>query len=168
MATDKPQYENQGGLLVLSGTNQCAGYIFNFAAHGAFQPNGKVETAQGPTQAEIDVHNRLLAKAELDHAIEVGRATFYLTYDRPTCTPDNPRWRQENAGTWHYSNYRVSNWVGSWKSPQCYVRRGYSYGFGRFETFWIWFTGPDGKQWYGVLKGDMQCFNAKRLKGSKA
>ena len=128
------QYENQGGLLVVPGTNQCAGYIFN------------------------------LAKAELDHASEVGKATFYLTYDRTICTPDNPRWRQENAGTWHYSNYRVSNWVGSWKSPHCFVRRGYSYGFGRFETFWIWFTGPDGKQWYGVLKGDMSCFNARRLK----
>ena len=60
MATDKPQYENQGGLLVLSGTNQCAGYIVNFAGHGAFQPDGKVETAQGPTQAEIDAHNAIL------------------------------------------------------------------------------------------------------------
>lgn len=158
------QYENQGGLLVIPGTNQCAGYIFNFEGHGAYQPTGKVETPQGPTQTEIDAHNAILAKAELDHAIKAGKATFYLTYDRPVCTPDNPRWRQENAGTWHYSNYRVSNWVGSWKSPHCYVRRGYSYGFGRFETFWIWFTGPDGKQWYGVLKGDMQCFNARRLK----
>ena len=150
MATKQAQYENQGGLLVLSGTNQCAGYIFNFADHGAFQPDGKVETAQGPAQAEIDVHNAILAKAELDHASEVGKATFYLSWD------------QGQGGT--QSNYRVSNWVGSWKSPHCYVRRGYSYGFGRFETFWIWFTGPDGKQWYGVLKGDMQCFNARRLK----
>ena len=106
------QYENQGGLLVVPGTNQC--------------------------------------KAELDHASEVGKATFYLSWD------------QGQGGT--QSNYRVSNWVGSWKSPHCFVRRGYSYGFGRFETFWVWFTGPDGKQWYGVLKGDMQCFNARRLK----
>jgi len=144
------QYENQGGLLVKPGTNECAGYIFNFTGHGAYQPIGKVETPQGPAQAEIDVHNAILAKAELDHASEVGKATFYLSWD------------QGQGGT--QSNYRVSNWVGSWKSPHCYVRRGYSYGFGRFETFWIWFTGPDGKQWYGVLKGDMQCFNARRLK----
>ena len=144
------QYENQGGLLVKPGTNECAGYIFNFTGHGAYQPIGKVETPQGPTQAEIDAHNAILAKAELDHAIETGKATFYLSYDSPKCSPEN--------------NYRVSNWVGSWKSPHCYVRRGYSYGFGRFETFWIWFTGPDGKQWYGVLKGDMSCFNARRLK----
>ena len=148
------QYENQGGLLVKPGTNECAGYIFNFTGHGAYQPIGKVETPQGPAQAEIDAHNAILAKAELDHASEVGKATFYLSWD------------QGQGGT--QSNYRVSNWVGSWKSPHCYVRRGDSYGFGRFETFWIWFTGPDGKQWYGVLKGDMQCFNARRLKGSKA
>ena len=29
----KAQYENQGGLLVIPGTNQCAGYIFNFEGH---------------------------------------------------------------------------------------------------------------------------------------
>ena len=140
------------GLIVDDSTTPptCAGYIFNFEGHGAFQPTGKVETTQGPTQAEIDVHNRLLAKAELDRAIEAGKATFYLSWD------------QGQGGT--QSNYRVSNWVGSWKSPRCYVRRGYSYGFGRFETCWVWFTGPDGKQWYGVLKGGMSCFNARRLK----
>ena len=126
------QYENQGGLLVKPGTNECAGYIFNFTGHGAYQPIGKVETPQGPTQAEIGAHNAILAKAELDHASKVGKATFYLSWD------------QGQGGT--QSNYRVSNWVGSWKSPHCYVRREYSYGFGRFETFWIWFTGPDGKQ----------------------
>lgn len=158
------QYENQGGLLVIPGTNQCAGYIFNFDGHGAYQPTGKVETAQGPSKDEIDAHNAILAKAELDAMIEQGKGTLFLSYDRPKCSPDNPRWQQENAGTWHYSNYHVSNWVGSWKSPHCHVRRGDSDGFGRFETFWIWFTGPDGKQWYGVLKGDMQCFNARRLK----
>ena len=30
------QYENQEGLLVLPGTNQCAGYIFNFTGYGAY------------------------------------------------------------------------------------------------------------------------------------
>ena len=161
------QYENQGGLLVKPGTNECAGYIFNFEGKGAYQPIGKVEAPTGPSQAEVDAHNALLAKAELDHMIETGRGTLYLSYDKPKCSPDNPRWKQENAGTWHYSNYRVGNWVGSWKSPWVYVQRGYSYGFGRFETKWVWFTGPDGKKWYGVNKGDMDCFNARRLKNQK-
>ena len=71
----------------------------------------------------IHAHNAILAKAELDHAIEAGKATLYLSWD------------QGQGGA--QSNYRVSNWVGSWKSPHCYVRRGYSYGFGRFETFWV-------------------------------
>ena len=108
------QYENQDGLLVLPGTNQCAGYIFNFEGRRAYQPIGKVETPQGPTQAEIDAHNGLLARAELDHVIEVGKATFYLSWDQ----------RQGGAR----SNYRVANWVGTWESPHCYVNRGYSYG----------------------------------------
>lgn len=163
----QPQYENQGGLLVKPGTNECAGYIFNFEGHGAYQPIGKVQTPEGPTQAEIDQHNSLLAQAELNHAIEKGVGTFFLGYTRPKCTPDNPRWKQENAGTWHYSNYRVGNWTGSWKSPWCHVRSGYTYGYGRFETKWVWFTGPDGKKWYGVNKGDMDCFNARRLKNQK-
>ena len=89
------QYENQGGLLVKPGTNQCAGYIFKFEGHGAYQPGGKVETPQGPTKDEIDAHNAILAKGELDHAIKVGKATFYLSWD------------QGQRGT--QSNYRVSN-----------------------------------------------------------
>jgi len=147
------RYENQGGLLVIPGTNQCAGYIFNFEGHGGYDPEGKVKTLQGLTKEEIDAHNAILAKAELDHAIEAGKATFYLTRHRKDPCDIGPVYESS-----------VSNWVGSWKSPHCYVRRGYSYGFGRFETFWVWFTGPDGKKWYGVLKGDMQCFNARRLK----
>ena len=159
------QYENQEGLLVLPGTNQCAGYIFNFTGHGAYDPTGLVKTdTEGPTEEEVKTHNAILAKSELDWMIEHGKGTLYLSRDSPKCTPDNPRWQQENAGTWHYSNYRVGNWAGTWKSPHCYVNSGYSYGFCYVETFWVWFTGPDGKQWYGVCKGDQQCFNVRRLK----
>ena len=150
------QYENQGGLLVIPGTNQCAGYIFNFAGHGAYQPIGKVETPQGPSQAEIDTHNAILAKAEREAMIQAGKGTFYL-HKEP--------WRTNERGERirSLSNDYVSQWTGDWKG-KAFVREGYSYGFCRVKTNWIWFTGPDGKQWYGVLKGDMQCFNARRLK----
>lgn len=158
------QYENQGGLLVKPGTNECASYIFNFHGHGAYDPGGLVTDQTGPTEEEIKAHNALLAKAELDHAIAKGVGTFFVSYDKPKCTPENPRWRQENAGTWHYTNYRVGNWTGSWKAPHCYVKSGYSYGFCRVETKWIWFTGPDGQKWYGVNKGDRDCFTGRRLK----
>ena len=86
------QYENQGGLLVIPGTNQCAGYILDFEGHGAYHPIGKVETPQGPTKDEIAAHNAILAKAELVHAIEAGKAvsesevlaTLYTTYEHIT------------------------------------------------------------------------------------
>jgi hypothetical protein len=158
------QYENQGGLLVKPGTNECAGYIFNFAGHGAYQPIGKVETSQGPADEEITTHNAILANAELQATIARGKGTFYLSYIRPECSPDNPRWKQMNAGTWHYTKHSVAQWTGKWKAAWCYVRTGYSYGFCRVETNWVWFTGPDGKKWYGVNKGDMACFTGRRLK----
>ena len=150
------QYENQGGLLVKPGTNECAGYIFNFEGHGAYQPGGKVETPVGPTQAEIDAHNAILAKGELDWMIEHGKGTLYL-HREP--------WRTNDKGERIRSNSHdyVSNWVGTWKG-KAFTREGYSYGFCRVKTYWVWFTGPDGKQWYGVCKGDRDCFNARRLK----
>lgn len=150
------QYENQDGLLVIPGTNQCAGYIFNFQGHGAFQPTGKVETTDGPTQKEIDAHNAILAKAELDHAVKEGRGTFYLQKAPWQTNAKGERFRSLSHDT-------VSQWTGTWKG-KAFVREGYSYGFCRVKTNWIWFTGPDGKQWYGVNKGDQSCFTGRRLK----
>lgn len=167
LRTMPARYENQGGLLVKPGTNECAGYIFNFTGHGAFDPVGVVKSETGPTQTEIDAHNSILTKAERDAMIEQGRGTFYLTKDRPPCTPDNPRWKQESAGTWCYKNYKVSQWSGTWMSPQVYVQAGKAYGFCYTDCFWVWFTGPDGKKWYGVNKGDMDCFTGRRLKNQR-
>lgn len=138
------QYENQGGLLVKPGTAECAGYIFNFAGHGAYGPE-KIDTKDGgPTQAEIDTHNSLLASAEREHMMRSGIGTFYLSSDK--------------------TGHRVSQWTGEWRAPFVKVRCGYSYGFCRVQTHWIWFTGPDGKQWYGINKGDQQSFTGRRLK----
>lgn len=65
------------GSLITCG-DHCLGYLMNFAGHGVFSPDGKVEVT--PEQAEI--HNKLLAEAEiegLDNRCEVGMAgTFYL------------------------------------------------------------------------------------------
>lgn len=159
-------YQIENGLITGPQSGQCAGYIFNFTGHGSYDPTGKITIGDlEVTQEQVDAHNTILGKAEIDHAIQSGKGTFYLSYDSPPCTPENPRWKQENAGTWHYRNYRVSTWAGTFKTSYVHVKHGYSYGFGRFETFWVWFTGPDGKHWYGVLKGHMQCFNARRLKG---
>ena len=150
------QYENQGGLLVIPGTNQCAGYIFNFEGHGAYHPIGKVETPQGPTKEEIDTHNAILAKAEREAMIQKGIGTFYL-HKEP--------WRTNERGERirSLSNDYVSQWCGEWKG-KAFVREGYSYGFCRVKTNWVWFTGPDGKRWYGMNKGDQDCFTGRRLK----
>ncbi len=152
----KAQYENQGGLLVKPGTNECAGYIFNFEGHGAYGPT-KVETPEGgPTQAEIDAHNAILAKSEREFMVKEGRGTFYLSNRKPDiCYGGN------------VFQATVSQWSGEWKASWSFVRGGYSYGFARVRTYWVWFTGPDGKKWYGVNKGDMDCFTGRRLKNQK-
>ena len=146
-------YENQGGLLVKPGTNECAGYIFNFGGgHGAYGPN-KVETPQGaPTQAEIDAHNCILSKAERDAMIQKGVGTFYLSErKKDICYGGN------------VYQAKVSQWVG-WNAPWSFVRKGMSYGFCSVVAYYVWFTGPDGKKWYGVNKGVMDCFTGRRLK----
>ncbi len=94
--------------------------------------------------------------SELDWMIEHGKGTLYL-HREP--------WRTNDKGEHIRSNSHdyVSNWVGTWKG-KAFTREGYSYGFCRVKTYWVWFTGPDGKQWYGVCKGDQECFNVRRLK----
>jgi len=160
-------YTLENGLITGPQAGQCAGYIFNFAGHGAYDPTGKITIGDLElTQPQVDAHNRLLADAELQHMIAHGSGVLYLSWEQPKCTPENPRYKQERNGEWYNRNFRVSNWVGSF-STAAYVKRGHSYGFGRFETRWVWFTGPDGKKWYGVQKGYGQSFRAKRLKNQR-
>jgi hypothetical protein len=158
-------YHIEGGLITGPTPGQCAGYVFNFQGHGAYDPTGKVKVGDLElTQAQVDEHNALLGKAEVEAAVANGKGLFYLSWEQPTCTPAAPRWQQENRGEWCNRNYQVSTWAGTFTALWVYVKRGHSYGFGRFETRWIWFTGPDGKKWYGVQKGDGQNFIGRRLK----
>jgi hypothetical protein len=81
--------------------------------------------------------------------IEKGRATLYLVD------------RQASAGI----KFTVQNWPGS----LCFPVRGYKQsrrggGFGSQRTD-AWFTGPDGKQWHAINRGDMQIARCRRLKG---
>ena len=160
-------YTITDGLITGPQDGQCAGYILNFSGHGTFDPTGKITVGDLElTQAQVDTHNNILADYELKHIITQGKGVFYLTWDEPKCTLENPRYRQEQNGGWYNRNYRVSNWTGSFKTSAS-VNHGTSYGFGRFETRWVWFTGPDGKKWYGVQKGYGQNFTAKRLKNQR-
>lgn len=36
-------YQIEGGLITGPTPGQCAGYVFNFQGHGAFDPTGKVK-----------------------------------------------------------------------------------------------------------------------------
>lgn len=152
------------GLIVDNSTTPptCAGYIFNFEGHGAYAPDGKVKVGDAElTQAQVDEHNRLLGEMEKQAAIEHGRAVFYFSYKiDPPYTPENPRWR----GGRTYSNFKVSNWCGSWKAPHTYATKSFTPGFNCSERWHVYFTGPDGKQWYGINQGDNQIVRARRLK----
>lgn len=136
-------YKIEGGLIVGPDEGKCAGYILNFAGHGSYDPTGKIKVGDLElTQEQVDTHNNLLSQAEIDHMKTKGVGLFYVNNDK------------------------VSNFNGTFKSPWAYVKHGYSYGFTRVQTRWVWFTGPDGKRWYGVNKGDQSCFTGKRLKTS--
>lgn len=152
------QYENQGGLLVKPGTNECAGYLIHFREHGAYDPQGKVSTGEGPSEAEIHTHNAILAKAECAAYAKRGKGTFYLVNRKRT---DQWGGRKEYRA-------EVKLFTEEWLAPWVYVEHFYAAAFGGgIDAFKVWFTGPDGKKWYGINKGNMDCFNARRLKNQK-
>ena len=72
--------ENNGGLLVWAGTNNCLGYLMSFSGKGVFEPNvGKVEVSK----EDADTHNAVLDEMMLkgmDENCEVGQGnSFYVT-----------------------------------------------------------------------------------------
>lgn len=137
------------GLIVDTSTNPptCAGYIFNFEGHGAYAPDGKVKVGDAElTQGQVDEHNRLLGEMEKQAAIDYGKAVFYFSKATKERTS------------------RVSNWCGSWKSPYVYSYSSFTPGFNCSKRWHVYFTGPDGKKWYGINQGDNQIMRARRLK----
>lgn len=87
--------------------------------------------------------------AEQDKAqmIRDGKSDLYLT---------------KRDGT----RYEVSNWPGSLRLPVTHFRESKTNGFGRMMSRTdVWFTGPDGKPWYGRHQGDFnQCCRVRRIK----
>lgn len=81
--------------------------------------------------------------------IETGRALLYAT----------GRMFGENAG-----RYEITNWCGTLRivatTHKVSPRAG---GFGA-DRMDVWFTGPDGKAWHGVQRGDNQLLRCRRLK----
>ena len=140
-------YTIKDGLITGPGEGQCAGYIFKFGEHGAYSPTGKIKVEDRElTQIEIETHNKILETAEIDAAVQAGRGLFYFAKEQGV--------------------YTVTTWCEGFISPWVFVRQFYAPAFGgRITAYHVWFTGPDGKKWYGINKGDSQIVRARRMKG---
>jgi hypothetical protein len=115
-------------------------YLFNFAGHGVYGPNGKVTI----NPVDIAKHNKELAQAELEAMRAIGRALLYT---------------RDIDGKAH-----VGTWDGSFNWPVSYQRSSWHNMAGKNGRTDFWFTGPDGKQWHGVNIGDNQIVRTRRIK----
>jgi len=152
------------GLIVDNATTPptTVGYIFNFEGKGAYSPEWLVKVGDTHlTQAQVDEHNRLLGEMEIEHAKQAGKGLFYFSYN---VTPPSGRDPREGR---LYSDWRVSNWCGSWKATWCHASSSFTPGFNCGKRWHVYFTGPDGKKWYGINQGDTQIVRARRLKNQK-
>lgn len=126
-----------------------SGYVFNFAGHGAFAPEGRIEDQ--PTQEEINAHNRQLAQRELEAMKQTGRGILYLFYTKQSA-----------------ANHSTPSHVGTWASSADerfpifpYRKSRNNFGAERID---LWFR-FDGSLWHGVNIGDNDIVRCKRTKG---
>lgn len=120
-----------------------AGYVFQFNGHGAFGPDGRLDSQ--PTPEQIAAHNQAIAERELEEMKQTGRATLYSFVDT--------------------SGHSIGTWAS--KPGERFRATSHSYSRNNFgaQRMDVWFTGPDGKQWHGVNIGDNDIVRCKRLKG---
>lgn len=134
--------------LIVTEPGKCAGYIFNFC-RGAYDPNGAVSIGGRPlTQAEVDTHNKQIEVAEVEAMKRDGRAVLYLR-ESEVC-PDG--FKRDSVGTW----------AGGHKWMVC--NRNTSRNNMGATRIDLWFSGPDGNNWWGVCVGDSQIVRARRIK----
>ena len=94
----------------------------------------------GPAGQESMICFACCGKADESEMLQTGKATLYI------------------------SGRTVTNWPGTLKLPATHVRTNrHSGGFGSQRKD-VWFTGPDGKQWHGINRGDNDILRCKRLK----
>lgn len=114
-----------------------AGYVFNSAQHGAFDPDGRV--AAPVAQAEVDAHNAEVSRRVLADMQATGRALLYL------------------------SNGFVATWDGSKKWAVQETRTSWHNMAGRDGRTDVWFS-AFGTRWQGVNIGDNQIVRCARIK----
>jgi hypothetical protein len=83
--------------------------------------------------------------------IETGRITLYLV---KRAHPENPS----------LSQYFVTDWTGKleFRVGGAVRHSPHGGGFGSQRTD-AWFTGPDGKTWHTINRGDMHLARCKRI-----
>jgi hypothetical protein len=118
-----------------------AGYVFNFAGHGAYSPDGKIEPLVSET--EITEHNRSIAAIELENMRQAGCAVLYY---------------RTIGGRVH-----VGTWDGSFNWPVTCVREGRHNMAGTRTDCWFTF---EGQKWHGVNIGDNELVRCKRNKAA--
>jgi hypothetical protein len=124
------------------------GYIFEALGKGAFEPTGRVQVIEGDktreaTSEEIQTHNNLLARAELDAMEKHGKGVLYLSQDA-------------NGA------YSVASWSGLGKTFAS-VRKSWHNMAGRDGRRDVYFV-MGGKRWHGVNIGDNQICRCHVLK----
>lgn len=127
------------------------GYIFSALGKGAFEPNNRVVIAdeifenktREATDAEIETHNNLLGRAELDAMEKHGKGILYLSRDVS-------------------GSYFVASWSGLGKTFAT-VRKSWHNMAGRDGRRDVYFT-LGGKRWHGVNIGDNQICRCHVLK----
>lgn len=140
----------QSGLFVDASTvpPTACGYVFEALGKGAFEPCGRIQVADGnasreATSEEIQTHNNLLARAELDAMEKHGKGVLYLS-------------RDANGA------YSVASWSGLGKTF-ANVRKSWHNMAGRDGRRDVYFT-LGGKRWHGVNIGDNQICRCHVLK----
>lgn len=143
----------QSGLFVDTSTvpPTACGYVFEALGKGAFQPCGRIviadEIREGKTREatseEIQTHNNLLARAELDAMEKHGKGVLYLSQDA-------------NGA------YSVASWSGLGKTFAS-VRKSWHNMAGRDGRRDVYFH-LGGKRWHGVNIGNNQICRCHVLK----
>jgi len=118
---------------------------------------GSIGTGYGYDAKGWKVCYACCGKRDLADMIETGTATLYLTGGKGSTYP-------LNHGA--HSPLDIINWPGTLRIRAHYstlAKGGGGFGSNRID---VWFTGPDGKAWHGINRGDMDILRCRRLKAA--
>lgn len=113
-------------------------------------PHSHIATGYATTSDGKKICYACAADCDRAEMIATGKATLYLAHAPDAEFPNRRAWS-------------VSNWPGSLKFAAHGVKVSrYGGGFGSQRTD-AYFTGPDGKKWHAVNRGDMDIARCHRL-----